>query len=148
MLKILQDISGSNVQILKAGENLKRGAVVQIEHGANKSVKGGAADEVYLVDVPKNYDGINSIIEPTETAFEEIKSGDKVLVIAALTGTRYATTEVTATGLTVGDKLCASAGKFVKADTGKDYSFIYDGVYDNPYGLNMYIVERVRTETV
>ena len=95
-------------------------------------------DGAYFIDVPKNYDGVNAVIEPLDSAFEDIAAGARVNRIPTRVGERYATTELTVTGLSVGDTLVVSSGKFVKGSG----DWIYGGVYNNPYGLTMYIVEK------
>ena len=106
-------------------------------------IEGGA----YFIDVPKNYDGVNAVIEPLDSAFEDIAAGARVNRIPTRVGERYATTELTVTGLSAGNALAVSSGKFVKASSGSS-DWIYGGVYNNPYGLTMYIVEKVPTKTV
>jgi hypothetical protein len=54
----------------------------------------------------------------------------------------FATTEVTTTGLTAGDPVIASAGKYIKDTASPSASgLIYLGAYENPWGLNMYSIE-------
>lgn len=109
---------------------------------ATADVKRGAPiDTNYIIDVPKNYDGINAVIEPGELDFEDIKAGQMYNRIPVLLGDRYATTEVDgATALNVGDTIGDNGtGKFASTGTG----YIFGGEYDNPFGVKMYIVEKV-----
>ena len=98
-------------------------------------IEGGA----YFIDVPKNYDGVNAVIEPLDKDFEDIAAGARVNRIPTRVGERYATTELTVGTLKVGDSLTVTNGKFVAGNG----DWIYGGVYNNPYGLTMYIVEKV-----
>lgn len=147
MLRYLQVTENKPVKICDVSADVKRGAPVAVDFTDGTIGPATADIGIYLVDVAKNYDGINSMIEPTDGDFEDIKAGGKALRVNPLFGERYATTEVTAAGLARGDGLVASAGKFVKADTGKDYEFIYDGTYDDPSVGTSYIVERVERTT-
>lgn len=107
----------------------------------NATVRGAIIEDgAYFVDRPRDFDGIHAVADYyLEKDFEEIKAGERVNRIPTRTGERYATTEVTTTGLAVGDKLGVSGGKFVKNTNGR---WIYGGEYQNPYGLAMYIVEK------
>lgn len=146
MLRFLQVNEIKPIKLMKAGADLKRGAVVADDFATDVvTAATGAGD--YLVDVPKNYDGINALITPKEKDFEDIKTDALVQRIPTHLGERYATTEVTAAGLAVGDPLAATAGKFVKATSGT-YQWVYCGPYADPTGLAMYIVERVSPTTV
>lgn len=108
---------------------------------ATAAMKRGAIDNAgdFFADVPKNYDGINAVIQPLEKDCEDIAQGARYNKIPTVKGERYATTELTLGSLQVGDTLTTASGKFV-AGSGK---WKYQGVYANPYGLTMYIVERV-----
>ena len=102
----------------------------------------------YLVDVPKNYNGTNAVGIPNELDFEDIAVGQIYNRIPTQLGDRYATTELTVGSLTAGDPVKVSSGKFVAAATSDAYFWIYDGEYANPYGVAMYIIERVPAGTV
>lgn len=121
--------------------------ITQVVLGA--AAKRGAPIEggEYFIDVPKNYDGINAVVEPKEADFENIASGARVNRIPTRVGERYATTELTVGSLTAGDAIVVSSGKFVAAGASTAYNWIYGGVYNNPYGLTMYIVEKVPAAT-
>ena len=116
---------------------------------ADKALKRGAPleDGAYFADVQKNYDGVNAVIEPMEKDFEDIAIGQRYNRIPTLLGERYATTEVEKGELNKGDMVKVQDGKFVSA-AGAEAEWMYDGVYDNPYGLDMYIVEKVPPKTV
>lgn len=101
----------------------------------------------FFVNADKNYDGINSVIDPKEADCEVVAQGAKYNKIPTFTGERYATTELTIGTLADGDPIVVTNGKFVAAGSGVSYSWKYRGVYSNPYGLTMYIVEKVPTAT-
>ena len=149
MIRYLQVVQGKPIRHLKAAAALTRGAVVaQDVKAGTVSAATGTGD--YLLDVDPNYDGLNAVINPTDGEFENIDNGADVLVIPALFGERYATTEVTAAGLAVGDPLVAKAGKFEKAVQGAadvTYHWVYGGTYDDPTGT-MYIIERVHPTVI
>lgn len=144
MIRYLQVVQGKPVRHMKAAAAMKQGApVAQTLSAGTVAADTGVGD--YLVDVDMNYDGMNAIMTPMDNAAENIAEGADVLMITPLPGERYATTELTAAGLAVGDPLVTSAGKFVKATasaSGVPYQWIYGGAYDDPTGT-MYIVERV-----
>ena len=57
----------------------------------------------YFADKEIEYNGINAVIEPVEKDNDTIAVGAMYLKEPTMLGERYATTELTATGLTVGD---------------------------------------------
>lgn len=149
MLRYLQVTEDKPVKITTVSVDTKRGAPVITDFTDDSLAPATADTGIYFADVAKNYDGINAIIEPTDGDFESIKAGGKVLRVVPAPGDRYATTEVTATGLNKGDPLVASAGKFVKAASGKDYEFVYGGTYADPsVEVASHIVECVKRGTV
>ena len=97
-----------------------------------------------IVTNAMNFDGINAILEQTDAEHEAIADGALCIRVPLEKGDIIATTELTTTGLSVGDALTVSAGKYVK-DSGNTPAgdLVYGGVYDNPWGLDMYIVEVV-----
>lgn len=139
MLRFLEVTEGKQIQIVKAGAALKRGAPVA-KSVANDNVTAATGDPLFLVDNAPNYDGVNAAIIPDDAAFEDIASGTLCLAVPAYVGERYATTELTVGSLSKGDTLTASAGKFVAGENGK---WAYGGTYSDPTGLTMYIVERI-----
>ena len=142
MLRFLQVVENKPIKIVKASEDMTRGAVVADSFSGTVSKASGVGS--YLVDVAKNYDGINSIIEPTDGAFETIASGATVLRVPTLLGERYATTELTIGTLVVGNPIVASSGKFVKAGVSTEYEWVYGGTYADPsVTAPMYIIEKV-----
>lgn len=147
MLRYLQVTENKPVKITTASVAVKRGAPITVDFTDGTVAPATAGTGLYLADVAKNYDGINAIIEPTDGDFEDIKVGGKVLRVVPFVGDRFATTEVTAAGLVAGDPLVATAGKFVKAGSAKDYEFVYGGTYADPSVENSYIVERVERNT-
>jgi len=112
-----------------ADKKLTRGAPV-----------GGGA---YLVDVPRNYNGINAVGDPNELAFETVAQNALYNRIPTVLGERYATTEVTAAGLTKGKFLKVESEKFVKAGSADDTEWLFDGEYPNALGVKMYIIEKI-----
>lgn len=139
MLRFLQVTEGKQIQIVKAGAALKRGAPVTKSVAAD-TVAAATGDAVFLVDNAPNYNGINAAIIPDDAAFEDIASGALCLAVPVYVGERYATTELTIGSLSKGDKITASSGKFVADADGK---WAYGGTYSDPTGLTMYIVERI-----
>lgn len=148
MVRNLSVITSKNIPIAVAGENMTRGMAVVQNHADGTVKKANGEDEIFLVDVAMNYDGINAVVNPTDKDFETIKTGDKVLLIPVQFGESYATTEVTATGLGKGDYLKTAAGKFIKATTGDKTGFVYADPYSDPTGLTMYEIKRVDVKTV
>ena len=142
MIRFLMVDEGKPIHQCKAGAELKRGApVVKDADGATVTSATNGLGE-FLVDVAPNYDGVNAIVEPTDGMFENIVENQTVLVIPTQPGERYATTEVTVGGLTAGDALVATSGKFAKAGATTNYIWVYRGEYNDPTG-KMYIIERV-----
>ena len=138
MLAYLQVDELKPIRIVTASEALTRGAVVA-PGSTDKTVAKATATTGYgLVDIQKNYNGINAVIEPSDADFESIASGSLCLYIPLYPGERFATTEVTTTSLSAGDKVKATSGKFAKDSSG---NCVYRGTYANPWGLDMYIIE-------
>lgn len=127
------------VMICTAGEDLKNGAPVDCSIG--RELTKATAEPDYVVVAPVNFDGINAAIEPNDAAFEDIKSGKMCLRYVPHDGDVFATDQITASGLTAGDALTASSGKFVKATANGTYKYVYVGKYDNPWGLDMHAIE-------
>lgn len=97
-----------------------------------------------IVTNAKNFDGINAIMEQTDAEHEEIVDGALCIRVPLEKGDIIATTELTTTGLSVGDPLTVSAGKYVKDSSQSPAGdLVYGGEYENPWGLNMYKVEVV-----
>lgn len=146
MIRFLQVNEGKPIQVLAASEAMTRGGLVMKDFANDTVGKATAATGFALVDVSPEYFGVNAVITPSDAAFEAIAEDQQVLYVVAEPGERYAVTECDS-GLTKGDKLVASGGKFVKATTG-DYEWVYGGTYDDPTGLDMYIVECVSPATI
>lgn len=101
----------------------------------------------FVVDVPKNYDGINAVVDPKYTDSDTIAIGDTYNKIPVVMGERYATTELTVGTLTDGDGLTLTSGLLVAAASAAKYHLVYRGTYANPYGVTMYAVEVVPEAT-
>lgn len=129
--------------ICTANEELKNGAPVVYTPATRKLAK-ASVDTKYVVTNSKNYNGINAVKEPTDAEHETIASGDLCIRVPLELGDVFATTEVTTTGLSAGDPVTADAGKYVKDDaTAPAGGMIYLGRYDNPWNLDMYMIEVV-----
>lgn len=127
--------------ICTANEDLTNGAAVAYDASTRKLSKATGASH-YVVTNAKNYDGINAVMEPTDAEHEEIASGDLCIRVPLQIGDIFATTEVTVTGLSAGDAVIPSAGKYIKDDAQSSTSgLVYLGEYENPWGLNMYLIE-------
>ena len=126
-----------------ASEALTNGAAVAY-NAATRQLGKATGKSMYVVTNSKNYDGINAVKEPTDAEHETIASGDICIRVPLQLGDIFATTEVTTTNLSAGDAVIPSAGKYVKdtADTSTS-GLVYLGAYENPWGLNMYMVECV-----
>lgn len=127
--------------ICTANEALTNGAAVEYDAATRKLSKASDVSK-YVVTNSKNYDYINAVIEPTEAEHETIASGALCIRVPLELGDVFATTEVTTTGLSAGDPVIPSAGKYIKDTATTSVSgLVYLGTYDNPWGLNMYMVE-------
>lgn len=142
MLRILTPLGGRPIKATyTASENMVQGMSVSLDT-ENAEVDKATGNGDYIVDVPKSYTGIYSVVNPKDDDFEEIASGKLVNVIPAYLGDRFATDQVTALGLDVGDPLTAAAGLFVKATAPSTSQWVFGGTYADPTGT-LYIVERV-----
>ena len=143
MLRIVEGHTNKALSVMyTASAALKRGAFVT-PNEADMTVGPATGATQYLVDVSPNYDGINAAIEPTDGAFEDIKEGDRVILVPVLIGEKYATSEVTKGSLNAGDKIAATAGKAAANASG---DWVYCGEYSDPTGIPMYVVKRVVVE--
>ena len=124
-----------------ANEALTNGAAVTYNPATRKLAKATGASH-FVVTNAKNFDGINAVMEPTDAEHEEIKQNDLCIRVPLQLGDIFATTEVTVTGLSAGDAVIPSAGKYIK-DTAQTSTsgLVYLGAYENPWGLNMYMIE-------
>ena len=127
--------------ICVANEALVNGAAVAYDPATRKLSKATGASH-YVVTNAKNYDGINAVIEPTDAEHEDIASGALCIRVPLEIGDIFATTEVTTTSLSAGDPVIPSSGKYIK-DTAQTSTsgLVYLGEYENPWGLNMYMIE-------
>ena len=137
MYRALQVNTAKNVEIVTAGEELTRGMAVKYNPATKTVAKTGTGD-LCLVDVAVKYEGVHAAVNPNDGEFEKITEGDLVLKITLYPGEHYATNQITAAGLTAGDKLIVSGGKLVKGDT--DAKFVYVGAYADPTFADMHEV--------
>lgn len=123
--------------------NLVSGAPVKYE--APKHLNYANANSDYIVVAAENFNGLNAVIEPTDAYFDKIKEGDLCLRFPFEVGDVIATTEVEApeSGELVGIGMHVENGKFVEGFDGDNPEYVCLGIYDNPWGLEMYKIERV-----
>lgn len=112
-------------------------AKAEVEMVRGQPVEGGA----FIVNVPKNYDGVNAIFEPKAVESDKIAVGELYNMEPTFVGERYATTEVAdAEGLEDGAALTVTNGKFAAGDG----EWKFGGKYTaHAYGVDMWIVEKV-----
>lgn len=130
-------ITGSKTtEIYKVGADVYRGAVVTKNYAnkiANKA--SDVAVDTYLVDYDSQPTGHLSDVEVSAYAesMDIVKANTNAVLIKPAVGTQWATDQVVATGLSVGDYLiagtAANEGKLVKAATGKVSIYKYVGQY-------------------
>lgn len=147
MLRDLLTQKDKPVEVLTTGATLKRGAFVykDAEDDQIKVLASGLGDD--LVDICKNYDGENSILDPNDAAFETIAEGEQAIRIPTLFGEHYATSELTRNYADIGDPMNVTAGKLVKAAGASAYQWIYRGTYSDGTGIAMHEVEKVTPAT-
>ena len=127
--------------ICTANEALVNGAPVAYTAATRKLAKGTGASK-YVVTNAKSYDGIYAVKEPTDAEHETIASGALCIRVPIELGDVFATTEVTTTSLSAGDAVIPSAGKYIKdTATTSTSGLVYLGQYENPWGLDMYLIE-------
>lgn len=147
MIRELETVQGKPVELLLTSAVVKKGAPVDVD-SEDQTVKATAEGlGTKLCDVNAKYEGIYSIVEPTDGEFEEATAGERVRVIQTLPGEMYATSELDTDTLQAGDKLQAKDGKFVKATAGQ-YAYEYRGIYSDPTGIKMGKIARVEVSTV
>lgn len=127
------------MKICKASAALKNGAPVAYAPATETVSAATGADPMYVVISAQKFEGMNAILEPNDAQFEDIAANDLCIRMPLERGDIIATTEVTTSSLSVGDKLTATSGKFAKASSGGNC--VYLGAYENPWGLNMYRIE-------
>jgi uncharacterized repeat protein (TIGR02543 family) len=147
MLRDLLTQKDKPVEVLTTGATLKRGAFVykDAEDDQIKVLASGLGDD--LVDICKNYDGENSIIDPNDAAFETIAEGEQAIRIPTLFGEHYATSELTRNYADIGDPMNVTAGKLVKAAGASAYQWVYRGTYSDGTGIAMHEIEKVTPAT-
>ena len=115
-------------------------AVAGAEMVSGAPVDGGA----FIASVPKNYDGLNAVVDPKLADCAKIAEGDIYNKAPTFVGERYATTEIdNVAGLTAGNLLTVADGKWKKATNGTA-EWKYGGEFTgHDYGVKLYIVEKV-----
>lgn len=147
MLRFLKVSEGKALQVFPVSASTKRGATVVIDVANGNIDKATSVSDFGLVDIAESFDGINSVINPNDTSFETIASASKALFVPTLVGEKYATTELTPTGLEVGNLIKSAAGKFVTAENEEVCEWVYQGLYSDPTGLTMYAVGKTLPKT-
>ena len=124
-----------------ASEALTNGAPVAYNPATRKVSKATGASH-FIVTNAKNFDGYNAVFEQTDAEHEEIAADGLCIRVPLELGDIIATTEVTKGSLAAGDAVIPSAGKYIK-DTAQSSTsgLVYLGEYENPWGLNMYMIE-------
>lgn len=112
-------------------------AKAEVEMVRGQPVEGGA----FIVNVPKNYDGVNAIFDPKAVESDKIAVGDLYNKEPTFVGERYATTEVEgADALEDGAALTVSGAKWVAGEG----EWKFGGKFTaHAYGVDMWIVEKV-----
>ena len=144
MLRFVQVNTAKNLPVVEASEALTRGMAVTLAVSTGKVGKATATSGVGFVEAVPNYDGINAVLTPTDGDFESIASGDTCVFVPTYPGEVYATNQITSTGLSKGDALEMSAGKFIKkgSSTTAATCWTYGGAYDDPSVTGMHLVVR------
>ncbi|MBO5970926.1 MAG: hypothetical protein J6S14_20815 [Clostridia bacterium] len=122
--------------IVMSGKHVPQ-AKAEVEMVRGQPVEGGA----FIVNKPKNYDGVNAIFEPKAVESDMIAIGELYNKEPTFVGERYATTEVTgADTLAEGDALTVADNKWVAGEG----EWKFGGKYTaHAYGVDMWIVEKV-----
>lgn len=146
MLRILQSKKNKPFPIMVASAEMKTGSVVNktLSDGTVAVATSGTGE--YFVDAPKDYTGLNSVVNPSDADSTTIASGAKCVAIPTYIGDRFATSEVTRNYADAGDPMVVSSGKLVKASATNAYQWIYGGTYSDPAG-SLHIVEKVASGT-
>lgn len=143
MLRRLQTIDGKNIDVMcKAGADLVRGMVVQKDLEAGTAILPADQTGLYFVDKdnqPIGLMGYEGDLSEYDERLENIKTGEHVQLEKMFSGERYATDQIVAEGLAVGDKLDAGAdGKLTAAAVDSVSNLIYGGAYnDNGHVLGI-----------
>lgn len=116
-------------------------AKAEVEMVRGQPVEGGA----FIVNVPKNYDGVNAIYDPKAVESDKIAVGALYNKEPTFVGERYATTEVDgADALEVGAALTVDGAKWVAGEG----EWKFGGKFTaHAYGVDMWIVEKVPAQT-
>lgn len=108
-------------------------------------VDGGA----FIASVPKNYDGLNAVVDPKLADCAKIAEGDIYNKEPTFVGERYATTEIdNPAGLLLGDLLTVANGKWKEATSGTAEWKFCGEFTGHDYGVKLYIVMKVPETTV
>lgn len=142
MIRDIQVNTAKSVQIVVAAEALKRGMAVSYSPSTGKVSKATAENAFGFVDVAPNYDGINAVITPNDSQFEDIAAGAQCLYKTYYQGERIATNQVAATGLAANDKVDAAAGILTESAGGTE-EWVYCGAYSDPDFTDMHIFQHV-----
>ena len=95
----------------------------------------------YIVVSGDTFNFMGAVIEPTDAMNERIPEGKLCLRYTPEVGDIFATTEFNLDGAELmGCELAVSGGKFIAGNSGS--IFVCLGHYDNPWGLDMIMVER------
>lgn len=144
MIRELETVQNKPVELLLTSAQVTKGAPVDIDYEDETVAAATDGLGTKLVDINPVYEGIYSIVEPTDADFETAETGTRVRVIQTLPGEMYATSELTKGSLTEGNPVKVSSGKFVAATEGTDdYAWVYRGEYSDPTGIAMYRISRV-----
>lgn len=112
-------------------------AVAETELKRGAPIDGGA----FIASVPKNYDGINAVLDPKMTDSDTIAIGAIYNKEPTFVGERYATDQITgADALEDGAALTVTDGKWAAGEG----EWKYGGEFTaHSYGVKLYIVEKV-----
>ena len=123
-----------------AASDLVNGAPAAYD-AEERSLDSADRNTEYIVVSGDTFGHMGAIIEPTDAMNENIAAGDLCLRYVFEVGDIIATTEFDLDGADLmGCNLEVEDGKFVTGDVGS--MFVCLGHYDNPWGLDMIMVER------
>ena len=113
-------------------------AVAEAEMKRGQPLEGG----LFIASVPKNYDGVNAIMEPKTVESDKIAVGDRYNKIPTFVGERYATDMIEgADELEDGDALTVADNKWAAGEGDWKFGGEFTG---HAFGVKLYIVERVK----
>lgn len=146
MLRDLQVKKNKPTEIMTTAAEIVRGTVVTKDLSAGTVAAASSGLGEYFVNGSKEYTGIYSVVNPTDSAHDTLAAGAKCQVVNTFVGERYASSEVTIGTTEVGDPMNVSSGKFVKAAGGSAYQWIYCGYQVDPTG-RLPVIEKVAPAT-